>query len=85
VVAAFYLYSYCGFLSQKQTINNMWVKQLVGREEIAKDLREALQKAETPRAGRLSAIIRLGNYLKETTHYIQYKHNKTITAQLIFF
>jgi len=63
-VAAFY----CDYLSQQeQTINNIVgaiLKQLVGREGIAKDLQEAFQRAKNEIGGRRPRLVDLMEILK---------------------
>ena len=65
-VAAFY----CDFLSQQeQTINNIMgaiLKQLVGREVIAKDIREAFQKAKKEVCGRGPRLAEMMKMLRTT-------------------
>ena len=65
-VAAFY----CDFVSQQdQTINNIVgaiLKQLVGRGEIAEDIREAFQKAKKEVGGRGPRLVDLVGILRTT-------------------
>ena len=65
-VAAFY----CDFLSQQeQTINNIVgaiLKQIVGRGEIAKDIRDVFQKAKKEMGGRGPRLVDLMGMLKTT-------------------